>query len=94
MTTFSKFLLSIIVFASCAAVAFGIYKCDSDVPVYRTDYRIAEDLFLKCLEKLPEGPVQTKYNDWDETVAECQQASIILSQRCIKNCRGIYDNSK
>lgn len=35
-----------------------------------------EEMFFKCMESLPAGPNQVKYNDWDEVVSECgNQAS-------------------
>ena len=40
-------------------------------------------LFKQCLAALPAGPVDTKYNDWDEVVAECQSASYYQSLRLL-----------
>ena len=82
----TKILLSIIVISLCTLMGFGIYACDQSMPVHRTDYKAAEDLFLKRLETLPAGPVETKYNDWDEIIYECRQTSLILANKCVKNC--------
>lgn len=38
-------------------------------------------LAQKCLESLPAGPVETKYNDWDEVVKQCDDNAMYQSVR-------------
>ena len=40
---------------------------------------IRERLFFQCLERIPKGPEQTKYNDWAEVVSECGTQAYYLS---------------
>ena len=42
---------------------------------------LRRELFNECMKMLPAGPVATKYNDWDEVVAECGRQSYYMSQR-------------
>lgn len=75
-----------IIIALLWAIVFGAYECDKRMPGYRTDNEMAQRLFLQCLEKLPEGPQETKYNDWDEVVDACRYSALSLSNKCYKNC--------
>lgn len=51
------------------------------------------ELFNECMKALPAGPVATKYNDWDEVVAECRQGSRYLAKRARRHvpseCEGV-----
>jgi hypothetical protein len=40
---------------------------------------IRERLFFQCLERIPKGPEQTKYNDWDDVVRECGTQAYYMS---------------
>jgi hypothetical protein len=42
---------------------------------------LRRELFNECMKSLPAGPVATKYNDWDEVVAECGRQAHYMSQR-------------
>lgn len=35
------------------------------------DQCLRAQLFDRCLKTIPQGPLATKYNDWDEVVNEC-----------------------
>lgn len=50
-----------------------------DEPIYRPDQTLRRKLFAECLTKLPKGPEATRYNDWDEVVAECGHQAYYLS---------------
>jgi hypothetical protein len=58
--------------------------CHDDKPFI--DERVANqclrrELFNECMKMLPAGPVATKYNDWDEVVAECGSQAYYMSHR-------------
>ena len=59
--------------------------CDF-MPTWRVDRKLQQDLFFKCLDKLPAGPRKTKYNDWDEVIAECGNQSRSMANKCISGC--------
>ena len=65
-------------------VVVGLTGCNA--PHYKTDDKLREELFFKCMQSLPAGPLATKYNDWDEVVSECGQQAYYLSNRCVSNC--------
>lgn len=46
-----------------------------------TDQCLRREIFMQCMKSLPAGPVETKYNDWDEVVAECATVSYYQSLR-------------
>lgn len=65
--------------------------CDAppmDAPKYRYDAEVRKEMFFKCLQSVPSGPSQTKYNDWDEVVSECGTQSYFLARKCFENCNG------
>jgi hypothetical protein len=39
------------------------------------DQCIRWQLFQQCMAALPAGPVQAKYNDWDEVVSQCESTA-------------------
>lgn len=45
------------------------------------DQCLRAELFDRCMKALPAGPAATKYNDWDEVVAECDDAAYRQSLR-------------
>ncbi len=59
--------------------AVALTAC-SDNPTM-TDQCMRVQLFQECMKALPAGPQDTKYNDWDEVVAKCDQVSYWQSQR-------------
>lgn len=67
----------IIVFFSF--VVFIIYSTEKSTP--KPDQNIREKLFFQCLEKIPEGPRSTHYNDWAEVVDRCGSQAYYLSLR-------------
>jgi hypothetical protein len=42
---------------------------------------LRRELFNECMKSLPAGPLATKYNDWDEVVAECGSQAYYMSHR-------------
>ena len=42
---------------------------------------LRRELFNECMKMLPAGPLATKYNDWDEVVAECGSQAYYMSHR-------------
>jgi len=46
-----------------------------------------EELFFKCMQMVPKGPDSTKYNDWDEVVAECGQQVYYLAHRPLEQVK-------
>lgn len=51
-----------------------------------TNDKMRQELFFKCMEKLPAGPVATQYNDWAEVVEECGTQALNMTWGCVKNC--------
>lgn len=47
---------------------------------YRTDQAKRQGLFQDCLDRIPEGPKETVYNDWAEVVDSCDGAAYRMSQ--------------
>jgi hypothetical protein len=45
------------------------------------DQCLRRDIFFQCLQSLPAGPVETKYNDWDEVVSQCGTEAAFQSIR-------------
>lgn len=45
------------------------------------DACLQREIFNECMKALPAGPQATKYNDWDEVVAECRHTARYLSER-------------
>lgn len=45
------------------------------------DQCLRATIFQQCMVALPAGPVATKYNDWDEVIAECGRQAQYLSVR-------------
>lgn len=48
------------------------------------DQTMRADLFNKCLNALPAGPVSTQYNDWSEVVDSCEDSANRQSKRLAK----------
>ena len=46
-----------------------------------TDQCLRAELFKTCLNSVPPGPNQTHYNDWEEVIETCDQASYRMSIR-------------
>jgi hypothetical protein len=76
----------LIVGCLCLLVAL-LAGCDSVKPEkWETDQKLRTELFFRCMEALPAGPQQTKYNDWDEVVAECDNVAYYQARSCVANC--------
>lgn len=54
--------------------------CDAPC-IAHPDQKIRREIFKECMAALPAGPVATKYNDWDEVVAECDTVAYYQSKR-------------
>jgi hypothetical protein len=61
--------------------------CGIDSQYGVTDKKAEQELFFKCMEKVPPGPVATHYNDWSEVIEECGQQAQKMTWGCVKNCR-------
>lgn len=57
--------------------------CSAEVKESKTvvDQCLRAQLFDRCLKTIPQGPLATKYNDWDEVVNECGGQSRSQSYR-------------
>ena len=55
------------------------------------DQCLRAQLFDRCLKTIPQGPLATKYNDWDEVVNECgghsRSQSVRLRETVKLECR-------
>lgn len=60
--------------------------CDVVAEYGVTDKKAQQELFFKCMEKLPVGPVASHYNDWSEVVNECGTQARNMTWGCVKNC--------
>ena len=58
-------------------IVFIIYGAEKTAP--KPDQCVREKLFFQCLEKIPEGPRSTHYNDWSEVVNQCGSQAYNLS---------------
>lgn len=57
-----------------AVAVAGLAGC-SNGPTQVVDQELRHKYFMECLGKVPRGPVQTKYNDWDDVVQACESAA-------------------
>ena len=61
-------------------VALLLSACEAPVhPVPNQCLRA--EIFKQCMAILPNGPVSTKYNDWNEVVSECASTAYHQSMR-------------
>lgn len=58
--------------------AIFLSGCDEIAPP-KPDQKLRNEIFERCLQKLPAGPTTTMYNDWDEVVNSCERASYYQS---------------
>lgn len=68
--------LFVVLLVGCSPPEWGI-----------TDQKLRQELFFKCMKSLPAGPTATKYNDWDEVVAECGNQAKQMTYGCLRNCK-------
>ena len=68
------------VISALAALAL-LSACGEAPPKPSGALRIA--LAQKCMESLPEGPKATRYNDWGEVVAQCDDNAWNQIHSCI-----------
>jgi hypothetical protein len=65
-----------------ASVVVLLSACDyPPKPAPVVDQCLRAELFKSCMAALPAGPQSTKYNDWDEVVGACDNASYYQSLR-------------
>lgn len=69
-----------------AMLAAWLAGCGITAEYGVTDKKAEQELFFKCLEKLPAGPVDAHYNDWAEVVEECGAQARAMTWGCVKNC--------
>ena len=62
-------------------VLLSLSACGRPADVTVVDQCLRAELFKQCMASLPQGPVSTKYNDWDEVVDSCESASYGQSMR-------------
>ncbi len=69
--------------ARITALAATLVLAGCDVPEkdWGADQCLRIELFQQCLKALPAGPQSTQYNDWNEVVAQCQNAAYYQSLR-------------
>lgn len=66
--------------AFLALALVGLTACEVQ-PSPVSDQCLRAELFAKCMASLPPGPEMPHYNDWDEVVASCDNASYYQSKR-------------
>lgn len=68
-----------------ALVSIAIVGCkgsaNSDMVI---DQCLRIQLAQQCVKDLPASPVETKYNDWDEVINQCDENSMRQSVRLRK----------
>lgn len=74
-----KYLIAL----ACLATTGCWSECRYD---YSTDKVKEERIFFECMKALPAGPQSTKYNDWDEVVAECRNTASQFSNTSKEVC--------
>ena len=67
--------------------AAALAGCEAPEVITGPDQCLRADLFKQCMTTLPAGPQSTKYNDWDEVVAQCQNAAYYQSLRRLINIK-------
>jgi len=72
-------------FIVATILAIFVLGCDFLFPEpdvrWEIDQRLRQELFFKCLDKIPQGPERTKYNDWAEVVEACDEAAYYMSYK-------------
>ena len=66
------------------AIILSVFLVGCTQPSSGVDQCMRRELFIQCLKYIPKGPDSTKYNDWDEVIKECQNASYYHSLRDFK----------
>lgn len=51
---------------------------------WRVNQELRAKLFQQCLQLVPKGPDNTKYNDWAEVIGECEDAAYFQSQYFVR----------
>ena len=69
-----------------ALIALLCSGCSLDIESWETDQELRREIFKECMQLLPAGPQETKYNDWDEVVIKCDRVAYYQSRYCAKNC--------
>lgn len=60
-------------------------------PKYAVSQAKRQEVFERCLSKIPAGPVSVKYNDWDEVIKACDKIAKSQAMFCIANCDSSLD---
>lgn len=63
-----------------------IFCIGCSFPTYKVDGENKERIFFKCLDESPKSSDNTKYNNWDKVVKECNEVADSISRKCFKNC--------
>ena len=53
---------------------------------FKINQELRREIFKECMQLLPAGPQETKYNDWDEVVEECDNVAYSQSRYCYSGC--------
>jgi hypothetical protein len=76
------FVLPVLALTACGDHSSSQTMFSSDIgEVVIIDKCMQREIFNQCMKTLPEGPKATKYNDWDEVVAECRHSGYYMSAR-------------
>ena len=62
-------IFTLILLSGCASERSSANQC------------LRREMFKECLQLIPEGPNKTKYNDWDEVIAQCSTTAYYQSLR-------------
>jgi hypothetical protein len=65
--------------AGASLLTAGLGGCSPDPQT--VDQCMRREIFQQCMKALPAGPSATKYNDWDEVVAQCDSVAHYQSLR-------------
>lgn len=58
-----------------AFVLIGLAGCERTYTSIKYDEDRVIELFQDCLDRVPEGPQKTHYNDWDEVIEMCHKVA-------------------
>lgn len=74
-------IMACIVLAGCQKTADGTMTTELKENTSQINQCIRTEVFYKCLNTVPAGPVATKYNDWSEVVEECSVTARHIAAR-------------
>lgn len=70
-------IIAALLLAGCNEEAVRIVEQDQII----NDQCLRREILKECMTATPAGPVATKYNDWDEVVAQCRNEAYYSSKR-------------